>query len=104
MTTFFVTRHEGAKAWAEEEGFSIDELIEHLNPAKIRPGDRVLGSLPVNLAAEVCARGGRYFHLRLVLPPEWRGRELTVADMHRFGAGLEEFRVEAVAQTPGEKR
>ena len=99
MPTFFITRHPGAKDWAEQEGFHIDELIEHLEVSSVQPGDRVLGSLPVNLAAKVCARGGRYFHLSLSLPQEWRGRELTADDMRRFGAGLEEFRVDALAQT-----
>lgn len=93
MATWFITRHPGARRWAEEEGFAVDRLAGHLDPEDIRPGDRVLGTLPVNLAAEVCARGGRYFHLSLDLPPEWRGRELGPEDMRRFGARLSEFRV-----------
>lgn len=96
MTSYFITRHAGAREWAEEEGFRIDILVDHLDAAVIRPGDRVLGTLPVNLAAEVCQRGARYFHLSLDVPPEWRGRELTLADMKRFGASLREFRVEAI--------
>ena len=85
MTIYFITRHEGARRWAEEEGFAVERMVDHLDPADIRAGDAVLGTLPVNLAAEVCARGGRYFHLSLNLPPEWRGRELTPEDMRRFG-------------------
>lgn len=94
MTTLFITRHPGAREWAGRQGFEIDRLVEHRDPAEVRAGDSVLGSLPVNLAAEVCGRGGRYFHLSLVLPPEWRGRELSADDMERFGARLEEFFVE----------
>jgi CRISPR-associated protein Csx16 len=101
MTTLFITRHPGAREWAGRQGFEIDQLVEHLDPADIRAGDTVLGSLPVNLAAEVCGRGGRYFHLTLPLPPEWRGRELSADDMERFGARLEEFRVIAVAAEEG---
>ncbi|CAI8780481.1 CRISPR-associated protein Csx16 [Methylocaldum szegediense] len=93
MTIYFITRHEGARRWAEEEGFAVERMVDHLDPGDICAGDMVLGTLPVNLAAEVCARGGRYFHLSLNLPPEWRGRELTPEDMRRFGAKLEEFRV-----------
>lgn len=96
MTTYFITRHAGAREWARQEGFEIDMLIDHLDPAEVGPGDRVLGSLPVSLAAEVCGRGGRYFHLTLNLPPEWRGRELGAEDMRRFGARLEEFHVAAI--------
>lgn len=93
MTTYFVTRHPGARAWAAEEGIIVDEAIEHLDPQQLQPGDIVLGTLPVNLAAEVCARGGRYLHLALELAPERRGAELTARDMRRFGARVEEYLV-----------
>jgi CRISPR-associated protein Csx16 len=101
MTTWFITRHEGAREWARRRGFEIDRLANHLDPDEIRVGDAVLGSLPVNLAAEVCGRGGRYFHLTLPLPPEWRGQELSADDMERFGARLEEFRVTAAPADGG---
>jgi len=97
MTTYFVTRHPGARDWAEQEGIAVDELVDHLEVERIRSGDTVIGSLPVNLAAEVCARGGHYLHLTLELPAELRGKELTAADMRRLGARAEEFRVERVS-------
>lgn len=92
-TTYLITRHSGAKQWAEEEGIAVNEQLDHLELHRVRAGDVVIGSLPVNLAAEVCARGGRYFHLSLELPQEWRGRELAPEEMRRCGARLEEFRV-----------
>ncbi|MGH9896050.1 MAG: CRISPR-associated protein Csx16 [bacterium] len=91
MTTYFVTRHPGAHVWAAEEGILVDETIGHLDPQALQPGDIVIGTLPVNLAAEVCARGGRYLHLTLELPPEWRGVELSAEDMRGFGARVEEY-------------
>lgn len=93
MTTYFVSRHPGAQQWAAEEGFAVDALITHLNLDVIQSGDVVIGTLPIHLAAQVCQRGGRYFNLSLELPPEWRGRELAAADLRRFGARLEEYRV-----------
>jgi CRISPR-associated protein Csx16 len=54
----------------------------------------VVGSLPVNLVADVCARGARYLHLSLDLPADARGIELTVETMRRYGARVEEYRVE----------
>jgi len=98
MTTYFIARHPGAKVWAEQEGFHIDVLAEHFDTAVVRPGDRVLGILPVNLAAEVCARGGRYFHLSMEVPQESRGRDLSAEDMRRFGAALKEFHIEAAGR------
>jgi CRISPR-associated protein Csx16 len=94
MTTYFVTRHGGAREWAEEQGIIVDRIIDHLDVEIIQPGDTVIGILPVNLAAEVCARGGRYFHLSIDLPPEWRGRELSAANMRCFGARIEEYLLE----------
>ncbi len=96
MTTYFVSRHPGAREWAESQGIRVDVQLEHLDVAVIQPGDRVIGTLPVNLAAEVCARGGRYLHLTLEMPPEWRGKELSAEEMGRFGARIEEYRVERV--------
>lgn len=94
MTVFFVTRHSGAREWAAEEGIVVDEVISHLEPERIQVGDRVIGTLPANLAAEVCARGGRYLHLSLDLPAALRGAELTAEQMRQCGARIEEYRIE----------
>lgn len=104
MTTYFITRHPGAKQWAREEGFVIDRLVAHLEPEEIRPGDTVLGTLPVNLAARICEQGARYYHLSLELPLEQRGKELSVEDMRRFGARLEEYRIEAHGDSVGQAK
>jgi CRISPR-associated protein Csx16 len=94
MTTYFVSRHPGAIAWAARKGITVDELVVHLDIERIQPGDVVIGTLPVNLAAEVCARGGRFFNLSLDLPPEARGRELSAEDLDAFGARIEAYRIE----------
>jgi CRISPR-associated protein Csx16 len=99
MTTYFISRHSGAAEWIDGQGVHIDHRVAHLDPERVLPGDVVLGTLPVNLAARICARGARYLHLSLDLPAEWRGRELSAQDMQRFGAQLEEFRIEPVATT-----
>lgn len=95
-TIFFVSRHPGARAWAASRRLPADEIIEHLPVERVRPGDIVIGSLPVSLAGEVCARGARYLHLALTLPAEARGRELTAEEMRRHGARLEEYWVEKI--------
>lgn len=97
MTTYFVTRHPGARDWATAEGLSVDQVIDHLDPASVQPGDTVIGSLPVNLAAAVCARGGAYLHLSLDLPRELRGRDLSAEEMRGCGARLERYLVRRLA-------
>lgn len=97
MTTYFISRHPGARDWAASQGITVDKLLSHFDPQIIRPGDAVLGTLPVNLAAQVCARGGRYLHLSLDLPASLRGQELTAEDMSRLGARLEQYQVEKIS-------
>lgn len=100
MTTVFVSRHPGARQWAADEGIAVDAVVAHLDPHSVHPGDSVIGSLPVNLAAAVCERGGRYFHLSLQLPPELRGVEMNAAQMRELEAGIEEYRVGRGAKLP----
>lgn len=95
MGAYFVTRHAGATEWAARKGLSA-QVVSHLDMSWLEDGDLVLGTLPVSLAAEVCARGGRYFHLSLDVPPGMRGHELSADDMERLGASLEEFEVRRV--------
>lgn len=94
MTTYFVSRHQGAKDWAKQQGITVDKLMEHIDPEDIRPGDIVIGTLPIHLAAQVQKNGGRYIHLTLNLPADMRGSELSAADMTRIGAKLTEYLVE----------
>src|SRR5207249_10984084 len=42
--------------------------MTHLDLSDVLPGDVLIGTLPVHLAAEVCSRGARYLHLTLLLP------------------------------------
>ncbi len=94
MTTYLVTRHPGAKAWVESEGIKVDYYLDHLEIDQVKKGDRILGSLPVNLVAELNAKGIRYFHITLPLPPELRGQEITSEIMKKLGAKMEEYKVE----------
>ena len=93
MSTIFVTRHAGTKAWVERQGFSVDAIVEHLDISTIVPGDTVLGTLPVHVAAAVCDRGGRYFHLSMDVPATRRGTELSPEDMRTFRARVEEYAI-----------
>jgi CRISPR-associated protein Csx16 len=92
MTTYFISRHASAVAWANSQGVHVDQQLAHFDVSIVQAGDVVLGTLPVNLIAELNARGGRYLHLTLELPAELRGKELSVADMQAYGARLEEYR------------
>ena len=91
MTTWFVTRHQGAIEWAKQQNIKIDYCIEHLEPEKIKKGDWVLGTLPINIVAVLNQQGARYFHLSLSLPADKRGLELTADELQKYQATLEEY-------------
>ncbi len=101
MTTYFVSRHEGAVRWAQQQGLSVDSVVPHLDPAVVHAGDTVIGTLPVHLAAQVCHAGARYVHLRLDVPAELRGRELDAAGLDRHHASLQQFDVRAASPAGG---
>ena len=81
----------GAVEWARRRGLQIDRLVEHLEVEQIQPGDTVIGTLPVHLAAEVYRRGAKYLHLSMEMPPQARGRELNADELEAYGARLEEY-------------
>ena len=91
---WFVSRHPGAIEWAKQQGLVVDHWVMHLEPTEVARGDTVVGTLPVNLAAEICRRGARYLHLVVSVPLAWRGRELSAEQLLAASAGLREFRVE----------
>lgn len=93
MTTWFVTRHPGAIIWARNHGVKVADggIVGSLDVKKVQAGDLVVGTLPINLAAEVIGKGARYLHLSMNTSPEMRGRELTADEMEQCGARLEEF-------------
>jgi len=93
MTIFFVSRHAGALDWARRRGIAFDRHETHLDLAAVNPGDTVIGSLPINIAAAVCAKGAVYKHLSLALKAEDRGRELSASELENYEATLTEYEI-----------
>lgn len=94
VRTLFISRHPGAVQWIKAQPIVVDRFIEHLDIEEIQPGDRVIGSLPVHLAGQVCARGAEYWNLSLELPAELRGQELSREQLEQMSARLEHFSVQ----------
>lgn len=90
MARYFISRHPGALEWFQRQGLDAQH-ITHLDPALVGPGDVVMGTLPVHLAAEVCGRGARYLHLQMAVSPDMRGTEFSADLMELFDARLVEI-------------
>ncbi|MDR0578103.1 MAG: CRISPR-associated protein Csx16 [Candidatus Accumulibacter sp.] len=96
MTVFFVSRHPGALEWMRRNRVAFDRHAPHLDIEAVRPGDTVIGSLPVNLAAEVCARGAAYRHLSLKITAPDRGRELSAEELEGYGVTLATYEIKEI--------
>ena len=93
MTTYFVTRHSGAVAWANHRHVYYDVRLAELDVSRVHAGDTVIGTLPIHLVAEVCERGARYVNLALDVPLHLRGKELSNVQLHELNARLQAFDV-----------
>ncbi len=91
--TYLITRHPGAVEWVRKQGLPVDVELPHLDVSVIQPGDVVIGILPTHLAYQVCARGGKFYHIAVDLPPEARGKEFNSIEMDRYGARLEPYHI-----------
>ena len=99
MTTYVITRHAAASEFLARKGFSGARVIAHAADdfwVGLRPGDCVVGTLPMHLAQRACeATRNPFGFLSVNPPPDKRGAELTLAEMEAFGAEVSWFNVEA---------
>ncbi|WP_227430945.1 CRISPR-associated protein Csx16 [Psychrobacter sp. I-STPA6b] len=94
MTTYLLTRHVGAVKWMQAMGHHYDKHLNHLaSYDNLAKGDTVIGSLPINIVADINQLGVKYVHLSLVIPEELRGVELSLEQLIRLEAKLETFSV-----------
>lgn len=99
MTTYFVSRHEGARLWASihqkrnQLPYDIDCYVQHLDIDILKRGDVVIGTLPIREVAALRSKGVRYLGLDLRVPEQDRGRELTATQMVAYGATLTDYHV-----------
>lgn len=90
MQTIIVSRHLAVKDWIAKHHpeFKNVKVLAHAKPEDIK-GTIVIGVLPVNLAA-LC---GEYWALDMNIPEEFRGKELFVEDMEKFGCAISRYRI-----------
>ena len=93
MATWFISRHTGAIEWAKQQKLPIDHWVPHLDVDAVQSGDTVIGTLPVNLAAQVCAKGAHFVFLVMNLRADQRGRELSPEEMAQAGCSLAEYEI-----------
>ncbi|WP_374326929.1 CRISPR-associated protein Csx16 [Azonexus sp.] len=89
----FVSRHPGAIAWARRHPWGmLAEFVTHLEVSDVSADDVVIGTLPIHLVAEICARGAHYLHLAISLKNTQRGSELSADELDAAGAHLVAYR------------
>lgn len=96
MTVWFISRHLGAIEWMKKQDLAIDAWATHLDILAVKPGDIVVGVLPLMVAAEVCRKGARFLALVLPQAASARGQEHSYEAMLEMGAYLQEYIVQGV--------
>lgn len=98
MTTYFITRHQGALDWAKNNNVHFDVHLEHLlSLDELKSGDVIIGTLPINIVSQINDIGVDYVHLSLDIPPQLRGVELSAKDLEQCKASLQRFYVKKLA-------
>jgi CRISPR-associated protein Csx16 len=92
--TWFISRHQGSIDWIKGQNIHIDKFAPHLDEKiALKPGDTIIGSLPVHIIANLNKGGVRFINLQIELPPELRGVELNARQINLLAPKLQEFRV-----------
>lgn len=88
--TVVVTRHPALVAYLREQGVigADARIVSHAEPEDVR-GQHVIGILPLHLAA----LAESVTEVELNVPPEVRGRELTLADVRQYARTIRRYRV-----------
>jgi len=89
-----VTRHPALLEYLRELGMVGEdcEVLTHVSsPEQIR-GKEVIGVLPLRLAAEAFS----VVEVPLDLPPELRGKELSLEELRRYAGAPKRYRVRAI--------
>jgi len=100
MTVYFVSQHERIQRWARimnakggKLPHRIDQAVENIDPEHLQPGDVVMGTLPMHVAAALESRGIAFWALDLHVPPQDRRKELSATELAKLGATLTRYRV-----------
>jgi CRISPR-associated protein Csx16 len=100
MLTYFVSRHPGAVEWARRRKLSVSQFVQHLEIQCIKPGDCVIGNLPLHTVSKLCEMRAVYFHLSFDMPAALRGQEVSADFLEAAGACLQAFQVSALDLLP----
>lgn len=97
-TVWLVTRHAGAREFARRQGLCWHHELTHAEALPVQPGDRVYGTLPYWLAAQVCAAGAEFWCLEWPALPGHRGTELSADELAAAGARFVRYDVKRVEE------
>jgi putative CRISPR-associated protein (TIGR02620 family) len=88
-----VTRHPALVTYLREEGLIPEDcpVLEHVSEEDVR-GRHVIGVLPLHLAASAA----RVTEVPLDVPLEWRGQELTLAQVRACAGKPRTYRVKVL--------
>lgn len=93
---YFICRHQGTIEWIKKQkNIKIDVFLEHLDlrETEIRAEDTVIGILPIDIAAQVCAKGAKFYALKIHQELSERGQIFSADKVEKMNVSLRRFQV-----------
>ncbi|MDH2998912.1 CRISPR-associated protein [Pasteurellaceae bacterium LFhippo2] len=94
MAVWFISRHQGAIDWIQQQGIQIDRFEAHLDVADIQACDTVIGTLPIHLASQVCEKGAKFYFLSVNVTQAQRGTELSADELNAQNCAIQPFYIQ----------
>lgn len=95
MTTYFVSRHQASIDWMKQQPTQVDKWLTHLDDeTELKAGDRVIGTLPIQIVERLCENSVEYIHLSITIPAKWRGLELNPKQLEECSPTLTAYNVQ----------
>lgn len=95
MPTYFVSRHQASIDWMKQQPIQVHQWLTHLDDeTELKAGDRVIGTLPIQIVDRLCKNLVEYIHLSITVPAEWRGLELNSEQLEECSPTLTAYKVQ----------
>ena len=100
MTDYFISRHKGAIEWAKPL-LPAARFLSEVPSEDLHSGDCVYGTIPIDIAATLCASQVRVFALVFDRNGLVRGNELSADELRLRNAHFEEYVVHRILPEEG---
>ncbi|MBR1374612.1 MAG: CRISPR-associated protein Csx16 [Cardiobacteriaceae bacterium] len=93
---YFICRHQGTIDWVKSrKNIKIDVFLDHLDfrETEICAEDTVIGILPIDIAAQICEKGAKFYALKIHQELSERGQNFSADNLEKMNVSLRRFQI-----------